>query len=97
MLEAYDLTGLPEKYQRILAGIRYQMQYEEYSNVTPFVLATDVSLKTVSTVKENNLDLPGVYVAEGTVRVYTDPTLMPHIIGTIGKIYACLLYTSRCV
>ncbi len=88
MLEAYDLTGLPEKYQRILAGIRYQMQYEEYSNVTPFVLATDVSLKTVSTVKENNLDLPGVYVAEGTVRVYTDPTLMPHIIGTIGKIYA---------
>ena len=88
MLEAYDLTGLPEKYQRILAGIRYQMQYEEYSNVTPFVLATDVSLKTVSTVKENNLDLPGVYVAEGTVRVYTDPTLTPHIIGTIGKIYA---------
>ena len=49
-----------QEYQRTLAGIRYQMQHEEYSNVTPFVLATDVSLKTVSTVKENNLDLPGV-------------------------------------
>jgi len=88
MVETYALTDVPAGYQRILAGIRYQMQYEEYSNVTPFVLATDVSMKTVSTVKENNLDLPGVYVAEGTVRVYPDPTLMPHIIGTIGKIYA---------
>ena len=88
MLETYGLADVPAAYQRILAGIRYQMQYEEYSNVTPFVLATDVSMKTVSTVKENNLDLPGVYVAEGTVRVYPDPTLMPHIIGTIGKIYA---------
>ncbi len=88
MLETYGLADLPQEYQRTLAGIRYQMQHEEYSNVTPFVLATDVSLKTVSTVKENNLDLPGVYVAEGTVRVYTDPTLMPHIVGTIGKIYA---------
>ena len=58
--------GIPEEYQRILAGIRYQMQYEEYSKATPFVLASDVSMKTVATVKENNLDLPGVYVMEGT-------------------------------
>lgn len=88
MMQAYELTTVPESYRRALAGIRYQMQHEEYSNATPFVLATDVSMKTVSTVKENNLDLPGVYVAEGTVRVYPDPTLMPHVIGTIGKIYA---------
>ncbi len=45
-------------------------------------------MKTVATVKENNLDLPGVYVMEGTVRSYPDSTLMPHIIGTVGKIYA---------
>ena len=66
MIETYDLEDIPEEYQRILAGIRYQMQYEEYSNATPFVLASDVSMKTVATVKENNLDLPGVYVMEGT-------------------------------
>ena len=88
MIETYDLEDIPEEYQRILAGIRYQMQYEEYSNATPFVLASDVSMKTVATVKENNLDLPGVYVMEGTVRSYPDSTLMPHIIGTVGKIYA---------
>lgn len=88
MIEVYDLKDVPEKYQRSLAGIRYQMQYEEYSNATPFVLASDVSMKTVATVKENNLDLPGVYVMEGTVRSYPDSTLMPHIIGTVGKIYA---------
>lgn len=88
MIDAYDLEDIPEEYQRTLAGIRYQMQYEEYSNATPFVLASDVSMKTVATVKENNLDLPGVYVMEGTVRSYPDSTLMPHIIGTVGKIYA---------
>lgn len=88
MVELYGLAEIPQPYQRILAGIRYQMQYEEYSTATPFVLASDVSMKTVATVKENNLDLPGVYVMEGTVRVYPDPTLMPHVVGTIGRIYA---------
>ena len=88
MVERYGLDEVEEKYQRIIAGIRYQMEYEEYSSVTPFVLASDVSMKTVATVKENNLDLPGIYVMEGTVRSYPDSTLMPHIIGTIGKIYA---------
>ncbi len=88
MVERYDLEEVDEEYRRIVGGIRYQMEYEEYSNVTPFVLASDVSMKTVATVKENNLDLPGIYVMEGTVRSYPDSTLMPHIVGTIGKIYA---------
>ncbi|MEG1932315.1 MAG: peptidase, partial [Pygmaiobacter sp.] len=88
MVERYELAELPVQYRRSLAGLRYQMEYEEYGLVTPFVIASDVSIKTVSTIKEHNLDLPGVDIIEEAIRDYPDPTLMPHILGTIGKIDA---------
>lgn len=88
MVERYELEEIPEEYRRALAGIRYQMEYEEYGLVTPFTIASDVSIETVSTIKENNLDLPGVDVVEEAVRSYPNTTLMPHILGMIGKIDA---------
>lgn len=88
MIERYDLQQVPAEYQRTLAGIRYQMEYEEYGIVTPFIIASDVSITTVSTIKEHNLDLIGVDIVEEAVRSYADSTLMPHILGTIGKIDA---------
>lgn len=48
--------------------------YEEYGLVTPFVIASDVSIRTVSQIKEHNLDLPGVDIVEEAIRSYPDPT-----------------------
>lgn len=88
MVKRYELEKVPAEYQRALAGLRYQMEYEEYGLVTPFVIASDVSIRTVSQIKEHNLDLPGVDIVEEAIRSYPDPTLMPHILGSIGKIDA---------
>lgn len=82
-LESYDPT-----WQRILGGIRYQMEQEAFSNVNNFTLAENVSDQTVATVKEHSLALPGVEIAETSVRSYTDGTILPHVLGRVGKITA---------
>ncbi|MDD3430225.1 MAG: penicillin-binding transpeptidase domain-containing protein [Oscillospiraceae bacterium] len=88
MVERYQLQALPEDMQRIVGGIRYQMELKEYSARNPYTLASDVSIKTVTTIKEQSLILPGVDIIEEPIRYYPDGTLMPHIIGTVGPIYA---------
>ena len=88
LIEKYELEGYDATWQRILGGIHYQMEQEAFSNVNNFVLAEDVSDQTVATVKEHSLTLPGVEIAETSVRSYTDGTILPHVLGRVGKITA---------
>ena len=88
LIEEYELEGYDPVWQRILGGIHYQMEQEAFSNVNNFVLAEDVSDRTVATVKEHSLALPGVEIAETSVRSYTDGTILPHVLGRVGKITA---------
>ena len=88
LIEKYELEGYDPVWQRILGGIHYQMEQEAFSNVNNFVLAEDVSDRTVATVKEHSLTLPGVEIAETSVRSYTDGTILPHVLGRVGKITA---------
>ena len=88
LIEEYELEGYDPVWQRILGGIHYQMEQEAFSNVNNFVLAEDVSDRTVATVKEHSLTLPGVEIAETSVRSYTDGTILPHVLGRVGKITA---------
>ena len=87
MAVQYDLDTVPEEYRRSVAGIRYEMQVREYSTITPYIFATDVSIKTVNTIKELSMEIPGIDIVEEAIRHYPDGTVMPHIIGTIGPIY----------
>lgn len=87
MLRRYELEGYDTATQRILCGIRYEMELREYSNVTPFALASDVSMKTVATIRERSQDLVGVEILEESVRHYVDGSLMPHVLGSVGPIY----------
>lgn len=88
MREEYELDAVPAGYQRIIAGIRYEMQVREYSNVTPYLLASDVSIRTVTAVKEHSMEMPGVDVVEESIRYYPDGTLLPHVLGKVGPITA---------
>ena len=87
MLRRYELESYDPTTQRILCGIRYEMELREYSNVTPFTLASDVSMKTVATIRERGQELVGVEILEESVRHYADGTLMPHVLGSVGPIY----------
>ena len=88
LIEKYELEEYDSTWQRILGGIHYQMEQEAFSNVNNFTLAENVSDQTVATVKEHSLALPGVEIAETSVRSYTDGTILPHVLGRVGKITA---------
>ncbi len=88
MEEEYDIEGLTPEETRIIAGVRYEMVEKGYSIENPYTFASDVSMETVSKVKENNLDLPGADIYETPIREYVNGTVAPHIVGQIGPIYA---------
>ena len=88
LVEEYELTGYEPGWQRVLAGIRYQMEQEDFSNLNNFILAENVSDQTVAAIKERSLTLPGVEIAETSARSYTDGTILPHVLGRVSKITA---------
>ena len=64
------------------------MQLQAFSNVNNFVMAENVSEATVATIKENSLSLPGVEIVETSTRSYEQGTVLPHVLGRVGKITA---------
>ena len=88
LVEDYDLADLSLYWQRILGGIHYEMQLQAFSNVNNFILAENVSEATVATIKENSLSLPGVEIVETSARSYEQGTVLPHVLGRVGKITA---------
>lgn len=88
VIEKYGLTEEETEWQRILGGIRYQMQLEEFSNYNNFTLASDVSVKTMATIKERSLSLDGAEIMNKAIRNYPDGTLIPALLGSVGKITA---------
>ena len=88
LVEDYDLSEFPLYWQRILGGIHYEMQLQAFSNVNNFIMAENVSEATVATIKENSLSLPGVEIVETSTRNYEQGTVLPHVLGRVGKITA---------
>ena len=88
LVEDYKLEAYPLHWQRVLAGIHYEMQQQAFSNVNNFVMAENVSDVTVATIKEHSLSLPGVEIVETSTRSYEQGTTLPHVLGRVGKITA---------
>ena len=88
LVEDYDLADFSLYWQRVLSGIHYEMQLQAFSNVNNFVMAEKVSEATVATIKENSLSLPGVEIVETSTRSYEQGTVLPHVLGRVGKITA---------
>ena len=88
LVEDYDLANYPLSWQRTLGGIHYEMQLQAFSNVNNFIMAENVSEATVATIKEHSLSLPGVEIVETSARSYEQSTVLPHVLGRVGKITA---------
>lgn len=88
LVERYELESYTPAQQRMLAGIRYEMERQGFSITTPYTLAEDVDVSTVIQIKERSYELSGVMVTESTIREYVAGDIAPHLIGQIGPIYA---------
>jgi len=89
LCERYDIANnLSDEQKRLIMGVRYEMEIKGFTVSTPYTFADDVSMSTVSQVLEKSITYAGITVSEESVREYKDGTIAPHIIGTIGPIYA---------
>lgn len=69
-----------------LVTIRYAMSLTSYRKYIGTTVANNVSEKTVAVIMENSDILPGVSIAEDTVRRYEDSKYFAHVLGYVGKI-----------
>ena len=88
MVEEFELEQYGEMSKRVIMGVRLTMLVADYTDITPYTFAKDVSLSTVARVEESAVRLPGVETAVVTTRNYTTGPIAPHLIGDLGPIYA---------
>ncbi len=88
LTERYGIDA--EKYsareQRIIAGIRFEMERRDFSHENYFVLADDISFETVAKLKEQGFLLSGVDIVESSRRDYVESDTAPHILGAVGAV-----------
>jgi penicillin-binding protein 2 len=89
LIDDYDISDdYSESEKRIIAGIRYEMEYQDFSYNNDFVLAEDVDSETVIELKEMSNFLRGVDAVETATREIVRGDILPHEIGVVGPIYA---------
>ncbi len=81
-----DSDKYTEAQQRIIAGLRYEMELKDFSYENRFTLAEDVCLDTVIRLKEDSLQLSGIDIIEESAREYVESSTAPHILGTVGSL-----------
>ncbi len=69
-----------------LVTIRYAIGLNRFQKFIPVTVAEDVSDETVAAVMETLDELPGVEIAEDSLRRYTDSKYFANIIGYTGQI-----------
>lgn len=88
LIERYKLEKEPPAIARKIAGIRYTMEQRGFNLANPYTFAGDVDIDTVVQIKERSYELLGVDVEESASRYNPVGDVAPHMIGTIGPIYA---------
>ncbi len=90
------MQGLAERYhadnivdpftRRAVISVRYNMEKKGFSYEQVYVLASDVSSNTVSVVSERTQNVPAVEIRTVNERVIKNGTVIPHILGVVGKL-----------
>lgn len=88
LVERYDLTGLSAADARRVMGVRYEMEIGGFSSYRQITIAKNITMATITAIKEQNELLPGVYIAAVPERTYYMPDVAAHIVGYTGPIYA---------
>ena len=87
LVDLYNLEKYNSTDARIIAGVRYEMSKKGYNISTPYTFAKGVSSDLAFSIEEDTEDFAGIYTSEVAIREYTDGTIAPHILGSMGPIY----------
>lgn len=69
-----------------IVNVRFDMNNNSFQKYIATTISSDVCEETVAIIMENNNELQGVAIAEGTIRKYVDPIYLSNIIGYTGKV-----------
>ncbi len=72
---------------RKIVGMRYELETRGLAYGAPVTVATDVSMETVSVIKENSSYYTNINVITSPLRQYAHGSLASHILGRVGVIY----------
>ncbi|MEG2597111.1 MAG: penicillin-binding transpeptidase domain-containing protein, partial [Oscillospiraceae bacterium] len=87
--DIFKIENYDDKTARKIAGVRYGMVLSDFSiDNSQYVFAPDVPIEIVLKLKEMSHLFPGVDIVEDDIRIYPNGELIPHIVGTIGAMYA---------
>ncbi len=87
LVERYELEKYKLQEQRIIMGVRYSMEIEDFSISYPYTFAEDIPTELMRKISESNFLLQGVSVEVVPFRYYPDTSLAVNLIGTVGPIY----------
>jgi len=86
LVRYYKLQDYPASVARAIIGVRYSMYCAGSPSVYPF--AEDVPMTVISALMERSESMPGVKVASGYTRLYSEENFASHILGYLGPISA---------
>lgn len=87
--EIYEISDLYDVHtQRKLVALRYGADIHGMSATVSYTIADDISIETVTRIKEKQNALKGISIINSYVRQYEKPGLATHILGRTGKISA---------
>lgn len=69
-----------------IMAVRYAMFINRYTKYEALTIAKDVNDVTVAAIKENSGEMPGVDVAQDTIRAYKKSKYFAHILGYTGSV-----------
>lgn len=88
LIEKFELEQYSAEEQRLIAGVRYEMLISSFNLSTPYEFSANVKVELVAAIKQQSEEYPGVDIDTRPIRYYTDPSIAPHLLGYVGKIYA---------
>lgn len=68
-----------------IAIIRYELNNNSFMKYVPVTIAENISEESVASIRENQHDLQGIEVVEGSIRKYIEDESMGPILGYTGK------------
>lgn len=85
--ERYQAENITDPFtRRAVVSVRYNMEKKGFSYEQVYIVASNVSSDTVAVVSERNQTTPAVEIRTVNERVIKNGTLMPHILGVVGKL-----------
>ena len=85
-IEKYEIENKSIEEARKIIAVRYGIEKNGYSSMSPYTIASDISKQSVIIFEEQNTKFPGIDIETSPIRTYVKGSLASHTIGYIGAI-----------